>query len=112
MFTLIKYILIIIMLSWGYVFFSFTSAFASDMNEAIAGHVIKQQVQGNPVDSSALFEAEMQRVAHNYSLEMISVLQKYLPSMLDSISAELRAKADKNYKCELQSDKYKNKDCK
>ena len=43
---------------------------------------------------------------------MISVLQKYLPSMLDSISAELRAKADKNYKCALQSDEYKNKDCK
>jgi hypothetical protein len=54
----------------------------------------------------------MQRVGHRYSLEMISVLQKYLPSMLDSISAELRAKADKNYKCALQSDEYKNKDCK
>ena len=93
-------------------FFLNISVLASDMNEAIAGHVIKQQVQGNPVDSSALFEAEMQRLSHNYSLEMISILQKYLPSMLDSISAELRAKADKNYKCALQSDEYKNKDCK
>ena len=102
----------ICILVWANLFITLSSAFASDMNEAIAGHVIKQEVQGNPVDSSALFEAEMQRVAHNYSLEMISVLQKYLPSMLDSISAELRAKADKNYKCALQSDEYKNKDCK
>ena len=98
------------MVAWGYVFFSFTSAFASDMNEAIAGHVIQQKLQGNSVDSS-VFEAEMARLAHNYALDTISILQKYLPSMLDSISAELRAKADKEYKCNLQSDEYKNKDC-
>ena len=111
MFKLKKFLITICIFTWG-MFFLNISVLASDMNEAIAGHVIKQEVQGNPVDSSALFESEMQRIAHNYSLEMISVLQKYLPSMLDSISAELRAKADKNYKCALQSDEYKNKDCK
>tara|TARA_R100001377_G_scaffold78488_1_gene56243 strand:+ start:70 stop:399 length:330 start_codon:yes stop_codon:yes gene_type:complete len=94
-----------------YCFFYSLSALAHDYNEAVVGHVIQQEVQGNSVDSS-VFEAEMQRVGHRYSLEMISVLQKYLPSMLDSISAELRAKADKNYKCALQSDEYKNKECK
>ena len=47
-----------------------------------------------------------------FSLEMISAFEKHLPSILDSISAELRAKSDKTYKCALQSDEYKNKDCK
>ena len=111
MLKLIKFLIMICILVWANLFLTLSSAFASDMNEAIAGHVIQQKLQGNSVDSS-VFEAEMQRVGHRYSLEMISVLQKYLPSMLDSISAELRAKADKNYKCALQSDDYKNKDCK
>ena len=109
MIKLTKLLIAICIFIWGFVLSSVV--FAHDYNEAVVGHVIQQEVQGNSVDSS-VFEAEMQRVGHRYSLEMISVLQKYLPSMLDSISAELRAKADKNYKCALQSDEYKNKDCK
>ena len=46
------------------------------------------------------------------SLDIISVIFKNMPSILDSISAELRLQADKDYKCALQSDEYKNKDCK
>tara|TARA_B100001094_G_C18042829_1_gene725875 strand:+ start:281 stop:616 length:336 start_codon:yes stop_codon:yes gene_type:complete len=110
MLKLIKFLIMICILVWANLFLTLSSAFASDMNEAIAGHVIQQKLQGNSVDSS-VFEAEMARLAHNYALDTISILQKYLPSMLDSISAELRAKADKEYKCNLQSDEYKNKDC-
>ena len=42
---------------------------------------------------------------------MISAFEKHLPSILDSISAQLRSEADKKYKCALQSDEYKNKEC-
>ena len=34
-----------------------------------------------------------------------------MPNVLDSISAELRQEADKQYKCSLQDKDYKNKDC-
>ena len=87
-----------------------TSVKADDYTEAVIGHVIQTEIQGNSVDSS-VFEAELQRIAHMFSLEMISAFEKHLPSILDSISAELRAKTDKTYKCALQSDEYKNKDC-
>ena len=56
--------------------------------------------------------AEIQKLVHNFSMEIIAVFSNNLPSILDSISAELRANADKNYKRALQSDDYKNKECK
>ena len=55
---------------------------------------------------------EIKRLMHNMSLEIISVMMKSLPSILDGISAQMRLEADKMYKCALQSDDYKNKDCK
>ena len=107
---MLKTILIIICVwVWG-LFFWFSSAMANDYNKAVIGHVIQTEIQGNSVDTS-VFEAELQRIAHMFSLEMISAFEKHLPSILDSISAELRAKTDKTYKCALQSDEYKNKDC-
>ena len=41
---------------------------------------------------------------------MTTVLLQNMPSILDSISAQLRLELDKQYKCSLQGD-YKNKDC-
>jgi len=35
-----------------------------------------------------------------------------MPNILDGIAADMRLKADKNYKCSLQPEEYKNKDCK
>ena len=35
-----------------------------------------------------------------------------MPNILDGIAADMRLKADKNYKCALQPEEYKNKDCK
>ena len=105
-----KTILITICLAaWGLFFWNY-SAMANDYNKAVTGHVITQTIQGNSIDASVL-EAEIQKIAHTFSLEMISAFEKHLPSILDSISAQLRANADKKYKCALQSDEYKNKDC-
>ena len=105
-----KTILITICLTaWGLFFWNY-SAMANDYNKAVIGHVIQTEIQGNSVDTS-VFEAELQRIAHMFSLEMISAFEKHLPSILDSISAQLRANADKKYKCALQSDDYKNKEC-
>ena len=107
------FLIIICVWAWG-LFFWFSSAAnanSNDYNEAVAGHVITQTIQGNSIDTSVL-EAEIQKIAYNFSLEMISAFEKHLPSILDSISAQLRAETDKKYKCALQSDDYKNKECK
>ena len=54
----------------------------------------------------------MERVAHQFALESISILQKYLPAMLDGVMAEMRLKADKEYKCSLlEGTKAVDKDC-
>ena len=105
------FLIIICVWAWGLFFWFSSAANASDYNKAVTGHVITQVIQGNSVDTSVL-EAEIQKIAHNFSLEMISAFEKHLPSILDSISAQLRAETDKKYKCALQSDDYKNKECK
>jgi len=107
------FLIIVCVWAWGLFlwFSSAANANSNDYNEAVAGHVITQTIQGNSIDTSVL-EAEIQKIAHNFSLEMISAFEKHLPSILDSISAQLRAETDKKYKCALQSDDYKNKECK
>ena len=108
---MIKNILILLVVTWGMLFGLSQVAKANDYNTAVVGHIIQSKLQGNSVDTSVL-EAEIQKIAHSFSLEMISAFEKHLPSILDSISAQLRAEADKKYKCALQSDDYKNKECK
>ena len=105
------FLVVICIWAWGLFLWFSSAANANDYNKAVTGHVIQTEIQGNSVDTS-VFEAELQRIAHMFSLEMISAFEKHLPSILDSISAQLRANADKKYKCALQSDEYKNKDCK
>ena len=107
------FLIIVCVWIWGLFlwFSSAANANSNDYNEAVAGHVITQTIQGNSIDTSVL-EAEIQKIAYNFSLEMISAFEKHLPSILDSISAQLRAETDKKYKCALQSDDYKNKECK
>ena len=73
---------------------------ADDYNEAVVAHVIKENISGNGVDMSVL-EAEMAKLAYQFSLEMTSVLEKHLPSILESIAQELRMKADEKYKKEI-----------
>ena len=73
---------------------------ADDYNTAVVAHVIKENISGNGVDMSVL-EAEMSKLAYQFSLEMTDVIEKHLPSILESIAAELRMKADEMYKEEI-----------
>ena len=49
----------------------------------------------------SVLEAEMAKIAYQFSLEMTSVLEKHLPNILESIANELRMKADEKYKKEI-----------
>ena len=73
---------------------------ADEYNKVVVAHVIKENISGNGVDMSVL-EAEMAKIAYKFSLEMTSVLEKHLPSILESIANELRMKADEKYKKEI-----------
>ncbi len=73
---------------------------ADDYNKAVVAHVIKENISGNGVDMSVL-EAEMAKLAYQFSLEMTSVIEKHLPNILESIANELRMKADEMYKEEI-----------
>ena len=73
-------------------------------------NIITQTIQGNDMDHAEVLSNEMAALMHKYSIEMTTVLLQYMPSILDSISAELRQQLDKKYKCSLQGD-YKNKEC-
>jgi len=74
---------------------------ADDYNKAVIGHVIQSQVNGTNVDVSKLMEQELEKIAHQFALESLSVIQQYLPTILDGVLAEMRMKADKEYKCAL-----------
>ena len=91
--------------------FKIKHAEANDYNTAVLGHILTETVKGTDIDHSEIFSAETQRQIHNMSLQVIQVIFNNMPNILDGISADMRAKADKNYKCALQSDEYRNKDC-
>ena len=94
-----KLILILAVLWFGLNAFA-KSVQADDYNKAVVAHVIKENISGDGVDMSVL-EAEMAKIAYQFSLEMTSVLEKHLPSILESIANELRMKADEKYKKEI-----------
>ena len=91
-------------------FLGYNSVKADEKTTAIIGHVITQAIQGNEMDHAEVMSNELTALMHKYSIEMTTVLLQYMPSILDSISAQLRQEIDKQYKCSLQGD-YKNKDC-
>ena len=83
---------------------------ADDKTSAIIGHVITQAIQGNDMDHTEVFTNELNNLIHSFTIDMMDIIMEHMPNVLDSISAELRQEADKQYKCSLQGD-YKNKDC-
>lgn len=85
---------------------------ASEYNTAVIGHVITQKITGQPIDTSKLMEQELARAAHLFAIDSINILQKYLPTILDKMAADLRLEADKNYKCSLLKDTKIQDDCK
>ena len=105
-----KLILLLAILWFGLNAFA-KSVQADDYNTAVVAHIIKEKISGNNVDTSVL-EAEMHKLAYQFSLEMVDVLEKHLPNILESIAADIRLKADSKYKCELLKDtKIADKEC-
>ena len=94
-----KMILILAVLWLGLNAFA-KSVQADDYNTAVVAHVIKENISGDGVDMAVL-EAEMAKIAYKFSLEMTDVIEKHLPSILESIASELRMKADETYKKEI-----------
>jgi len=84
---------------------------ADDKTSAIIGHVITQAIQGNDMDHTEVFTNELNNLIHSFTIDMMDIIMEHMPNVLDSISAELRQEADKQYKCSLQDDDYKNKEC-
>ena len=84
---------------------------ADDKTSAIIGHVITQAIQGNDIDHAEVMSNELAATMHKLSIEITSILLQNMPNILDSISAQLRQELDKQYKCSLQDDDYKNKEC-
>lgn len=106
------FITILVISLYGFLTSTMNSLKASEYNTAVIGHVITQKVTGQPIDTSKLMEQEIARAAHLFAIDSISILQKYLPAILDKMAADLRLEADKNYKCSLLKDTKIQDDCK
>ena len=106
-----KVLVIICVWIWG-LFLWVETASANDYNTAVIGHILTETIKGTDMDEGAIMNAETQRLLHTMSLEIIQVVFNNMPNILDGIAADMRLKADKNYKCSLQPEEYKNKDCK
>lgn len=108
-----KFVLTVILLN-SLLWFGLSSIAKANTNEynmAVLSHIISQKIQGTNVDTSVL-ENEMQKLLYNYALEMTNVIETHLPTILDSLSAQIRAKADKEYKCALlKGSKIEDKEC-
>ena len=103
-----KLILLLALLFWGLTAFQ-NSVKANDYTTAVIGHVIKNHKE---IDHGKLLENEMNRLMHSVSIEMVSILQKHLPYIMDGVMTELKLELDKTHKCLLLKDsKIKDKDC-
>ena len=74
---------------------------ANDKTTVVVGHVVSETIKGTDIDISYIMEKELEAIAHKFMIESISVLQAYLPAILDGVAADLRLKADEAYKCKL-----------
>ena len=74
---------------------------ANDKTTVVVGHVVSETIKGTDIDISYIMEKELEAAAHKFVIESISILQAYLPAILDGVSTDLRLKADEAYKCKL-----------
>ena len=74
---------------------------ANDKTVATIGHIISEKISNNDIDISYIMEKELEGAAHKFLIEATSILQMYLPAILEGVAADLRLKADKEYKCRL-----------
>ena len=96
-----KKLIIINILFWALCIFIPMQVKADPKTEATVGHVISETINGSDIDISYIMEKELEAIAHQFVIESISILQAYLPAILDGVAADLRLKADENYKCKL-----------
>jgi hypothetical protein len=105
-----KFVITVIILNgliWGLL--SNIQAKANDYATTVIGHVIQNHKE---IDHGKLLESEMNRLMHSVSIEMVSILQKHLPYIMDGVMTELKLELDKTHKCLLLKDsKIKDKDC-
>ena len=105
-----KFVITVIIVNgliWGLL--SNIQAKANDYTTAVIGHVIQNH---KDIDHSKLLENEMNRLMHSMSIEMVSILQKHLPYIMEGVMTELKLELDKTHKCLLLKDsKIKDKDC-
>ncbi len=105
-----KFVITVIIVNgliWGLL--SNIQAKANDYTTAVIGHVIQNH---KDIDHSKLLENEMNRLMHLMSIEMVSILQKHLPYIMEGVMTELKLELDKTQKCLLLKDsKIKDKDC-
>ena len=84
----------------------------SDYHTAVVGHVIQSTVNSDKIDHSKLLESELQRIGHQFAIQMTGVLQQYLPYIMENMMTQLRLELDKTHKCLLLKDsKIKDKQC-
>jgi|SRR5210317_1716442 len=88
------------------------SVMANEYDKAVIGHVIQSKVNGTNVEVSSLMEQELEKLVHQFALESITILQAYLPVILEGVAADMRLKADKEYKCALLKGSKIEDDCK
>ena len=74
---------------------------ADDKTTATVSHVISETIKGSDIDISYIMEKELEAVAHKFMIESISILQAYLPAILEGVASDMRLKADEKYKCKL-----------
>ena len=88
------------------------SVMANEYDKAVIGHVIQSKVNGTNVEVSSLMEQELEKLVHQFALDSITILQAYLPVILEGVAADMRLKADKEYKCALLKGSKIEDDCK
>ena len=105
-----KFVITVIIINgliWGLL--SNIQAKANDYATTVIGHVIQNHKE---IDHGKLLENEMNRLMHSVSIEMVSILQKHLPYIMEGVMTELKLELDKTHKCLLLKDsKIKDKDC-
>ena len=94
--------LLIINLIFGFICLAVPFAVkADDKTNATISHVISETIKGTDIDISYIMEKELEAVAHKFLIESISILQAYLPAILEGVASDMRLKADEAYKCKL-----------
>ena len=84
---------------WSWSIFNVVKA--DDKTTATVGHIISETIKGTDIDTKYIMENELEKLAHKFMIDSISILQAYLPQILEGVAADLRLQVDKKYKEEL-----------